>query len=529
MIVSSSIEVYTTVMSWHVHNGIWELLAGTGIALIPFAGIIIKNLIEARKSQDKADIGVLAFRLSEIELYVAIFVVVLFINPAINLAPHSVTARVQHCEFQGNTVTKEIRALSHGNTGTTYDRVDSLQLGSSQTPKVPLMWYVWDYLAQAFTLAAKASLPCQPDLRRISTGVAVARIDDAQLRDETASFYRDCWRPSYNRYLRDKPIDPRDPSMSRIDQDVRWAGSQFFLNHQSYYGSYRTREALQSFPYKESRDDRIVKPQYSDGRGWPKCKEWWEDEAYGLKSRLLDHFHDQLGGNEPQSTWSAFMQLLGRSNQNDPDTALREILMTDTDMQLLQANNSYPREGSGGAMSRIGDNAASGAAGIMSWVGGDRAKARMYRDAAPVIQAITLMAITLSTPILLVVSGYSLKPLVTLLLVKFSVIFWGFLFALATWLDNYLLFALQWTPDNVNYRSFLGINNNSGSYSMTVQAIEYVTRALFIVLPVTFSWLMMTVGLNVGEAAGTIQSAGSGAAAGANPAAAANAVKGMKR
>src|SRR5690625_6758572 len=81
MIVSSSIEVYSTVMSWHVHNGIWELLAGTGIALIPFAGIIIKNLIEARKSQDKADIGVLAFRLSEIELYVAIFVVVLFINP----------------------------------------------------------------------------------------------------------------------------------------------------------------------------------------------------------------------------------------------------------------------------------------------------------------------------------------------------------------------------------------------------------------------------------------------------------------
>src|SRR5690625_5526412 len=87
-------------------------------------------------------------------------------------------------------------------------------------------------------------------------------------------------------------------------------------------------------------------------------------------------------------------------------------------------------------MKGIGDKAASGAVGIMSWVGVDRAKAWMYRDAAPVIQAITLMAITLSTPILLVVSGYSLKPLVTLLLVKFSVIFWGFLFALATWLED---------------------------------------------------------------------------------------------
>src|SRR5690625_1837394 len=411
MIVSSSIEVYSTVMSWHVHNGIWELLAGTGIALIPFAGIIIKNLIEARKSQDKADIGVLAFRLSEIELYVAIFVVVLFINPAINLAPHSVTARVQHCEFQGNTVTKEIRALSHGNTGTTYDRVDSLQLGSSQTPKVPLMWYVWDYLAQAFTLAAKASLPCQPDLRRISTGVAVARIDDAQLRDETASFYRDCWRPSYNRYLRDKPIDPRDPSMSRIDQDIAWAGSQFFLNHQSYYGSYRTREALQSFPYKESRDDRIVKPQYSDGRGWPKCKEWWEDETYGLRGRLLDYVRNEMDGADRQRQgvrdeiryyWHRMGVALG--SDASEDKMLRLVLSADRHLQKSRLTNSYNRDGFKGA-TRDGIGFF-GNIGLWSGQGVDLMRTEVLKTAAAILLAIVLMMITLADQILLFVISY---------------------------------------------------------------------------------------------------------------------------
>ena len=107
----------------------------------------------------------------------------------------------------------------------------------------------------------------------------------------------------------------------------------------------------------------------------------------------------------------------------------------------------------------------------------------MYRDAAPVIQSITLMVITLSTPILLVVSGYSLKPLVTLLLVKFSVIFWGFLFALATWLDNYLVWSLQWSSGGFGGAFSLHSQDND----VTQQANKYATRALFIVLPVTFS------------------------------------------
>lgn len=527
MIVSSSIEIYTTVMGWHVQNGLWELLTGTGIALIPFAGIILKNLIEARKSQDKADIGVLAFRLSEVELYVAFFVIVLFINPAINLAPQSVTAKVQHCEFNGSAVSQETRELTQGNTGTTYDRVQGLQL-DGRTPKVPLMWYVWDYVSQAFTLAAKAALPCQPDLRRISTGISVARIDDTQLRDETASFYRDCWRPSFNRYLRDKPIDPRDPSLGRIDEDIRWAGSHFFLNHENYYAAYRTREPLRSFPYQESRDRNKIAPEYSDGRGFPYCKEWWESEIHGLKGRLMDHFRDQLGGDQPQSTWTAFMQLLGR-NQNDPEAALREILMANTDMQLLQANNNYPRDESRGLGTKLADATVSMAAEANSWLGGDRAKARMFRDAAPIIQSVVLMVITLCTPILLMVSGYSVKPLVTLLLVKFSVIFWSFLFALATWLDNYFLFSLQWTEESVNYGSFLGIRNTSSDFDATLAAMGYVTRALFIVLPVTFSWLMLSIGISAGSAANDIQSAGTGIATGANPVNAVNSAKGLKR
>ena len=72
MIVSSSIELYTTVLGWFMFNSLWDLLTGTVVALIPFAFIVIRNLIEARKSRDKTDIGVQAFARSEIELYVVL-------------------------------------------------------------------------------------------------------------------------------------------------------------------------------------------------------------------------------------------------------------------------------------------------------------------------------------------------------------------------------------------------------------------------------------------------------------------------
>ena len=225
MIVSSSIELYTTVLGWFMFNSLWDLLTGTGVALIPFAFIVIRNLIEARKSRDKTDIGVQAFARSEIELYVAFFVLILCCNPAINLAPQSVRANIHQCEVNGDSLTQTTQEIRIGQTGTTYDRIDALEL-DGRTPKVPIIWYIWDFFSSGLSTTAAGILPCQPDLRRISTELATLQIHDKQLRDETAMFYRDCWRPSLNRYLRDKPPVPQE--IKDIDQDIMGPAADFF-------------------------------------------------------------------------------------------------------------------------------------------------------------------------------------------------------------------------------------------------------------------------------------------------------------
>ncbi|MGM8228956.1 conjugal transfer protein TraG N-terminal domain-containing protein [Cellvibrio sp. ARAG 10.3] len=488
MIVSSSIELYTTVLGWFMFNSLWDLLTGTGVALIPFAFIVIRNLIEARKSRDKTDIGVQAFARSEIELYVAFFVLILCCNPAINLAPQSVRANIHQCEVNGDSLTQTTQEIRIGQTGTTYDRIDALEL-DGRTPKVPIIWYIWDFFSSGLSTTAAGILPCQPDLRRISTELATLQIHDKQLRDETAMFYRDCWRPSLNRYLRDKPPVPQE--IKDIDQDIMWPGSRFFLGHSSYYSHYRTTEGLWSIRYDRDRDSNIVTPEYSDGRGFPYCRQWWLDESDGLHGRLLDYFADELGNSQEQSTWSAIMQVLTRTSQSTQDDLLRALLSANTDIQRLQINNNYPRDG---FWRGTADAINASAAAFMSIP--DRTKARMYRDAGPLVQAVILMFFTVVTPLLLVLSGYRLDVLVTLLAVKFSVFFWSFLFAIAVWMDNFFLAAVTQWGDHSDPTTILGVRfSNDTGMDVTVEAIRYVIRSLFFVLPLLFTMLVGMAGV----------------------------------
>ena len=126
----------------------------------------------------------------------------------------------------------------------------------------------------------------------------------------------------------------------------------------------------------------------------------------------------------------------------------------------------------------------------------DRTKARMYRDAGPLVQAVILMFFTVVTPLLLVLSGYRLDVLVTLLAVKFSVFFWSFLFAIAVWMDNFFLAAVTQWGDHSDPTTILGVRfSNDTGMDVTVEAIRYVIRSLFFVLPLLFTMLVGMAGV----------------------------------
>ncbi len=67
MVVSSAVELYTTLLGWHLYNSIWTLISSAGIIAIPFIVAIVGGLLESRKGEGatgkKELIGALETRL----------------------------------------------------------------------------------------------------------------------------------------------------------------------------------------------------------------------------------------------------------------------------------------------------------------------------------------------------------------------------------------------------------------------------------------------------------------------------------
>lgn len=506
MQATSILDIYTSVLGWHVSNNFWKLLEMTGLFLIPFIAVVISNLKKARESKDKNDIGVLAYRLSETQIYVMFFTILLLVKPTINLNHELVRVETQWCSASsaGDDTTPK-----WGNTGSTLDRQSSLIDASleGQKLKIPILWYPLEFYARAFTESAKYSLPCQPALRALSAELTAIRISDPILRDETEQFYSQCWRPSGNRYLRER-FDHDPEVYPDIREDVSWIGSRFFNEHPKLYHRDRPSEGLKSFPYDEARDDGVVPKEYSGGLGWPFCAEWWTSNEYGLRKRLLEHFNENSTDTSHLTFFERFkLKYLevksGVINDYDvEDQLLKQALKSDLRLKTQVLSNNYTREQTGSTFDKITSGVSQNIMGIGLTVksGSYGIEMQTYQYAATVIQALLLMLLTITFPVLAVFGQYRLEVIFALLVLKISVIFWGFLFHLAFWLDNFLLDGLM---DHSNAeRAVFSLGAFAGDFDPTVDILNYVTQALYIVLPIIFSSLMGVAGYAAGSGLG---------------------------
>jgi hypothetical protein len=203
--------------------------------------------------------------------------------------------------------------------------------------------------------------------------------------------------------------------------------------------------------------------------------------------------------------------------QDAEDALLKYALKTDLRVQGVALANNYTRDQAGGFWNAVTSSVSQVAmgAGMIKQNIAHSVEMHTYQFAAPVVQALILMVITLSLPILSVIALYRLDVIFALLMLKFSVIFWSFLFQLAFWLDNFLLEGLL---DHSNAEGFLtGIFTLSiGDYAPVVNIIDYITRTLYIVLPGVFSMLMTIAGYKGGVAISDAVGAQGTAAAGAS-------------
>jgi hypothetical protein len=523
MPVGSTIELYTTILGWILYDSIWSMLVTTGLVLIPFAVTIINVLIDTRDSPVEIDSKGL-MRILETRIYVMLLVVMFAVQPQINVHTSKTTYTQYRCGVTASkSLIKSMRELTYGDSKSTLDKSTPTfgVMLDGRTAQAPLWWYLVTSLNHAITQAARQELPCQADLRTMGAGLSKLAITDKALKDEVTDFYKDCWQPAANQFARERLPDAELPAKFRdgaVYDDITWPGSEFFINRAGYYDTLRATAEVPAFPYSPMRDSVKAPepPPGVDRGGFPTCHEWWLgypatgssiSSDTGLRDRLLAYIkNNALPDDKEDSTgsWWKFWAEDKFATTADADNALIKTTLnaeaSDIQLELTNGSSEY-----GGMLGSTTDHIMRnmrqlvGSAGLLVGSAKKAVEVEMVRQVAPMIQAVVLLLFTVGLPLLMTMGSYSLKTLFALTLLQFSIIFWGFLFALASWLDNFLLSGL-WSGADKNANMLMDtIMPNTSGVGTQILAITWVTFALYTLAPLAFTYFLGVVGIKAGS------------------------------
>ena len=76
MIANNYLEIYTLMFGWNMYGAIWDILAGSGIALIPIIAAVVSNFLQNYESGDAKS------AIRGIEMTILSMVIVMMLIPA---------------------------------------------------------------------------------------------------------------------------------------------------------------------------------------------------------------------------------------------------------------------------------------------------------------------------------------------------------------------------------------------------------------------------------------------------------------
>lgn len=534
MPVGSVLELYTSVLAWNLYGAIWALLVNTGLVLLPFIVVAIDTLLDTRDSPIEITSDGL-MRIMETRIYTMLFVVFFAAQPMIYVHLSKTVYSFYRCETTASGVLeKTVTEKTFGDSGSTLDKKTAAYSAmlDGKTPEAPLWWYLITKLNQAITQATKQELPCQADLRMMASGLAELDIPDRTLKDELGDFYRSCWQPAVNQFGRERLPESELPTKFKdgeIYNDINWPGSEFFLNRAGYYDTLRSPIELspEHFPYNETRDSIKMPPPPSgvEMGGYPTCYEWWLGYPptgstfgtdHGLRTRLLGNLKDNGASTECTDcagSWFNFWAEDKFSSSEDRDNTLIKTALFNT-KSSMELNLGHGLSGGGDGIGSDATNAMETAAafiGAAIQTVPDAIETEGYRKIAPAIQSVVLLLFITVLPLLMTIGTFSLGNLVSLSILQFSIIFWGFLFAFAAWLDNFLLDSLLSFGDDG--RTLVGYVLPDSVHNPDAMAISWVVRMCYYLLPLMFTIFLGAVGVKAGSNLNsTLAKSGQGAA-----------------
>lgn len=487
MTVDSYLELFTTLFGWAFYNVLWDVLAGTGIVFLPFLGILIDNWREPAEGGEFGTASGLSLRRMEIELFIALLVVVLAGQPAALAPLNAGTLRYTPPPTLVNpmpvTATPGTPQSTFGTTGFT---------GSPATVNLPVWWYAVLAMASGLNHAVVEGLPSAADLRTYEQQARLATIVDPGLRREVSDFFSQCYVPARSKYQAERPATAAVRMLLGTygPDDPDWIGSHVYRDTPGYYDTLRPSMPVPGWVWHSARDT-----EYDPGAppvwGKPGCKPWWEDGSIGLRRKLID---------QADATSAGFSGLVvavapALASEQHNDAVARTILTNSPPVWSnndLVAGNATTGGWLGTAEQWVKGGLAAG--GIVTASALFSVTVTAVLQALPMMQAVLLLGIYALLPLVVVLSRYSISMMVTGAMAIFTVKFWSVLWYLALWVDQNLILSMY--PD-VNV--FLQVFANPGEHDLKRMLLNMVTTSLYLGLPLLWSGMMAWAGMNIGR------------------------------
>ncbi len=507
MAVSGYLEILTTLLSWHLYEAIWGILAGTGIALIPFAAILVGNLIDAQtKAHISGNAGVYALKKTEVDVYMAFVVLIIACQPLVVVNTNDVIYTTYSCS--GVDDTRESEEKTIGSTGTKYDSIDLAEVFAGSEVKVPVWWAFTNNLFRGVTAEAIHYIPCSLSVADVVLAADNMRISDNELRKEILDFSKECWEPAVNKFNREKPDLSSLPEGIRsnetmISKDIAWPGSYALNNLPGYYGDMQSTIPVKRFSYDETRDGARQSASHAEA-GYPICSEWWDILHVKLKESAYAEAIEARDSGGDEKLWEDYVKVITSTSEyvmeNMSYYSIPEVIAhymikgekNELKTQILSTNHKHNENAMAAKAQDIG-------AGLGMLIEAPKhfTAMRVAREAAPMVQALLMMLLVIVLPFIMVFSKYSFSTVVTVTFIQFGVIFWSFLFALAYWLDNNLAKALFGAD------ALFQVDSNVSSET---NLLNFLSATFYIFFPVAFSGIMTWAGIKIGSTVGGLSS-----------------------
>lgn len=496
MIVDSYLEIITTLYGWLFYNNIWFVLKDSGLLLLPFVGIIFDALMALQDdSEEYAEARVI--KSTTTKLITSMFVIMLCGSP--------------YMEFDATEIIFVPQAMNTTSTEATYD-VDTMDatygrgISFANYPinaKVPVFWYLIHNVSIGVTHSVIDGTPPVANLRRYMQLLARLKIDDPDLRDEISNFTRDCYIKSLSKYDREQPQkggtyedDIEDILDEEGIEDPYWLGSHVYLNTPGYYSSMRSENVIDSFDFDTDRDVEwdVLDPNLPLN-GKPYCDQWWGNAGNGLRARIIDtnSFIEDL---------SATIEA-GLTMQTRQDLLVKVALSRETTSFVPRGydfayENSF--HGTNTIVKELKNVVKNTGVGVGAAVESFKESFNVTTMliAAPLIQPILLMIMTIFIPFVLALSKYSISNVLMVAWAYFSFRFLTACWFFAWWIDQNMLAALFPEPGSITeipISALLDMNTHI--------ILQYLLNSLYYVIPLVFTIVSGWAGYNVIRGLGT--------------------------